>query len=477
MKYYSKRIKHIKKGGGKFTRKCSQGKLECPRDSVNFGLCVSSPDLCNTLDYDPNDKKSISLPEFCMDDIVEFADDIIRGKEKRYSPHNFIKPCSNKDDTDNIVIINETGDTIPNNFNIITMNAMGIYRGKDQIEVDKDGIYTGTNDSLILMSLRCKIVRDFLLKEKPDMICFQEMSETFFQFLYTEKLKEIYPYFYESDLTHMKKRSKDIEVFILSKYKPKKITVVPLIGNLDYTDSVGIYEFNNLVIVNAYLQAGSKASPGQKYFWQDFSRCRSQQLGYIKNKIAPFMNKNMGIIVLGDFNFDINSIGTEDETNWPEGSILKGLGLTDSWNHFHRNPEPNTQIWKDGLTENTEENTLRFNSKLEPKMFRYDAIFSNSKLTVRNSNVVFNKGIPLSSENEISAYESVIIPNSVKSSPKLMSKIIKNKSGGYDLFASDHFGVLSEFTFNKSKFNKSQTRKNRPKPKQSQRLKNRRTIR
>jgi exonuclease III len=467
-------MKYRSKGGGKFTRKCGKGKIECPKKSVNFGLCVdeSKQELCNTLDYDPSDKESISLPEFCVDDVVEFADDIIRGKEKRYSPHNFIKPCSNKDDVSDIVIDNETGDNVPNDFSIITMNAMGIYRGDEPVELDEDGNYTGKNESLILMSLRCKIVRDFLLKNKPDMICFQEMSETFFNFLYTEKVKDIYPYFYESDLTNMKKRSKDIEVFILSKYKPKKITVVALTGNLDYTDSVGIYEFNNLVVVNVYLQAGSRASPGQKYFWQDFSRCRSQQLGYIKNKIAPFMTKNMGVIVLGDFNFDINSIGTEDETNWPEGIILKGLGLIDSWNHFHRNPKPNTQLWKDGLTENTETNTLRYNSKLEPKMFRYDAIFANSKLSVSNSFVVFDKGLPLHTEKENSAYESVIIPKSVKSSSKLMAKIIKNRDGGYDLFASDHFGVMTEFTFKKS-----QSRKNRPRPRQSQRLKNRRTIR
>jgi exonuclease III len=452
-----KRFKYIKrKGGGSFTRKCGKGKIECSKDTINFGLCVKNPDTCNTLDYDPTNKDEIDLPEFCVDDVVEFADDVIRGKEKRYSPHNFIKPCSNAEQV--TVIDNQTGDSVPNSFSIITMNAMGIYRGDDPIEMDQHNNYTGTNESLLLMSLRCKIVHDFLIKNKPDMVCFQEMSEAFFKFLYTPELKNVYPHFYENDLTTMKQRNKDIDVFILSKYRPKKISVVALAGNLDYTDSIGIYEFNNLVVVDVYLQAGSRASPGQKYFWQDFSRCRSQQLGYIKKQIAPFMNK--GVIVLGDFNFDINSIDTEEESNWPEGTILKGLGLTDSWQSFHENPEPGSSKWKSGLTENTETNTLRYNSKLEPKMFRYDAIFSNSKIKVTDSKVVFNDGIPLRTTKENEAYESVIIPKSVKSNPKLRSKIIKNDSGGYDLFASDHFGVMSTFVY----------LKNRPIPRQSRRI-------
>ena len=304
------------------------------------------------------------------------------------------------------------------------------------------------------MSLRCKIVRDFLILHKPDMICFQEMSEAFFRFLYTDKLKQIYPYF-EEDLSEMKHRQKDIEVFLLSKFKPKKVSVFALNGNLDYTDSIGVYEFNNLVVVDVYLQAGSRASPGQKYFWKDFSRCRSQQLGFIKNQIQPFMQQNMGVVVLGDFNFDINSIGTEDEENWPEGIILKSIGLIDSWQTFH-NPAPHTEEWKEGLTENTELNTLRYNSKLEPKMFRYDAIFSNDILKVTDSEVIFNKGIPLTSKKEIDAYESIIIPKSVKSTH--MSRIVKNEHGGYNLFASDHFGVMSTFTFRHSSRSRRRSR-------------------
>ena len=100
---------------------------------------------------------------------------------------------------------------------------------------------------------------------------------------------------------------------------------------------------------------------------------------------------------------------------------------------------------ENGLTENTKVNTLRYNSKLEDKMFRYDAIFSNDKLNVIDSKVIFNEGVPLTEPSDIIAYENIIIPNSVKSNPKLMNKIKKNNNGTYDLFASDHFGVISQF--------------------------------
>ena len=466
------KIKHNKKGGyGKFSRNCDINKIECPDNTINFGLCVNKnrPELCNSFEYDYTNIDEVSLPNLCVDDVVEYNQNVIRGKEKRYSPDNFIKPCVNMAEDNKMTIIeNETGDDIPANFSIITLNAMGIYRGKETIHVTEDGSYMGESPVLILMSLRAKIVRTFLQQEQPDIICFQEMSEHFFTFLYKDGLDRIYPHYYEKNITEgMIKReaSKDIDVFILSKYNPKKISIYALTGNLDYTDSLGVYEFNNLIVLDVYLQAGSKASPGQKYFWKDFSRCRSQQLGFVKKIIQSYI-ETKGVIVLGDFNFDINSIGTDDADNWPESKILQSLNMNDSWLEANNNPEKMSSNWELGLTENTKVNTLRFNSKLEEKMFRYDAIFFNNKLNVLHSQVIFNKGQPLTELKDIQAYEEVIIPNSIKKNSNLMSKIIKNDRNTYDLFASDHFGVISMFSFNsggkkyiKKKKNKSKKSK------------------
>lgn len=440
-------------GYGNFSRNCGENKIECPENSINFGLCVNKnkPELCNSFDYDYNNVDEVSLPNLCVNDVVEYNQNVIRGKEKRYSPDNFIKPCVNIHEDNKITVIeNETGDDIPNNFSIITLNAMGIYRGKDPVDTSEDGTYIGDNPILILMSLRAKIVREFLKKEQPDIICFQEMSEHFFKFLYKDGLDTIYPHYYEKNITEgMMKRdeSKDIDVFILSKYNPKKISIYALTGNLDYTDSLGVFEFNNLIVIDVYLQAGSKASPGQKYFWKDFSRCRSQQLGFIKNLIQTYI-ETKGVIVLGDFNFDINSIGTDDAVNWPESTILQSLNMMDSWLEANNNPQKLSPEWEMGLTENTKTNTLRFNSKLEEKMYRYDAIFYNNKLRVMDSQVILNKGMPLTEIKDIQSYEEIIIPNSIKKNSNLMSKIIKNDKGTYDLFASDHFGVMSVFSFN-----------------------------
>ena len=168
----------------KFIRKCSTDKVECKSDTINFGLCVNKKkkELCNNINYDYNNNNNISLPSFYLHNIIEYNNDVIKGKEKGYSPDNFIKPCiNNLEDIDKVKIIkNKKGNKIPNDFSIITINVMGIYRDKDPIIIQKDGSYLGTNATLILMSLRAKILRDFLEEFEPDIICFQEMSDVFF---------------------------------------------------------------------------------------------------------------------------------------------------------------------------------------------------------------------------------------------------------------------------------------------------------
>jgi len=433
-----------------YTMKCGRGKKECPKNSINFGLCMNNKDFtsnCSNLNYDYQNKSLVSLPQICVNDVIEYNNDIIRGKEKGYAPDHFLEPCINNSEENTTVIENQVGDTIPSTFSIVTLNAMGIYRG-EPVEIN-NGKYNGNNPALILMSLRAKIIRDYLTSEKPDIICFQEMSQVFLDLLYTVELKKIYPHYYEKNLNKPmtnREPTKDIEVFIMTKYEPKKVSVYALKGNLNYTCSLGIYEFNNLVIFNAYMQAGSKNSAGQKYFWKNYSRCRGQQFSFIKNLIEKYKKERSGgIILLGDFNFDINVIGTPDKDEWPESNVLKNIGLTDSWLSKHKSKKH----WGAGLTENTEINTMRFNSKLEEKMYRYDGVFFNKdKMTVVNSKTILTDGVNLADKYNY-AYENEIIPKFVKSNEELMRKIKTNHDGGYDIFASDHFGVYSSFRYKK----------------------------
>ena len=131
------------------------------------------------------------------------------------------------------------------------------------------GIYRNENESIYnLMKLRAWWLSQYIIAEQPDILCFQEMSQTFLNFFYKEKIKELYPYSYEQDISNeylLEHRQKDIEVYIISKIPLKKVTIYPLEGNIDYTNFLGVYEFNNLIVFNVYLQAGSTKSLGQKY--------------------------------------------------------------------------------------------------------------------------------------------------------------------------------------------------------------------
>jgi hypothetical protein len=245
----------------------------------------------------------------------------------------------------------------------------------------------------------------------------------------------MYPFFYEHNLDdNLRSRNKDIEVFILSKYPIRKVTIYPLEGNLGYTNSLGVYEFNNLTVINVYMQAGSSSSPGQKYKSLNYSRCRSQQLHFIK-KIIDEISHNP-CIILGDFNFNLNET---DINLWPERAQLDRLGFIDTWtNGTH----------PDGLTENTDINSLRWNSKFEEKRYRYDAIlYKGSGIeSIKCSKVIFNKPKQLKGI-ENSWFEAAILPKP----ENRVGKQIRYSPGGsktnpiYDLFVSDHFGVLASF--------------------------------
>jgi exonuclease III len=412
----------------------------CTLNSKNPGLCFSNPEKCNVILKEPyNDEDSKpSIPQIINEKLTEEEKEKINlGIKKGYIDDYITNSCELNPDLDLkkdeeshnlITYTNDTPTDIPKRFNIITINAMGIYRQKESVSN--------------LMKLRVEILVKYLEEKSPDIVCLQEVSTLFLTYLNSHKcIKKQYKYQHEFDLSDDKlsKRNKDIEVFMISKFQPKKITVQALRGNLGYTNSLMMIEYNNLIILNIYLQAGSKSSPGQSLKWIHYSRCRMQHLKLIKSMIQKSVSEKP-TIVLGDFNFDLN--GSFDE--WPEKKYLNDLNLLDSWNEYAR--EKGKDI-KDGLTEDTDINYMRWNGKFEEKKYRYDGILYNKcKLKLKKSKVILKTPLKLIGKFEKynKDYEDSILPRNGLENPKLVKTEINGKNI-YDLFFSDHFGVYSEF--------------------------------
>ena len=451
--------------GGEIKYECPKDyPFLCPNTSNNFGLCIKDKSkikqnvLCNKLDdYNKDDYQIPIVNNDLLDENekVIIQQNIQRGTDKGYIETNLTKSCYIQSTPPIIYDYNlpSSKHLCPNEFSIITLNIMGIYR-------NNESVYN-------LMKLRMNMLNKELLELKPDILCFQEMSNESFELLYNKELQKIYPFYYANNIDELDKRNKDVEVFVISKYSIKKVTLYPLEGNLGYSNSLGVYEFDSIVIFNVYMQAGSKKSPGQTFKYQHYSRCRSQQLLFIKSIINSYKPKPC--IVLGDFNFDLN--GTIED--WPEKNIFDSIGLSDSWTKG---------LDESGLTENTDINHMRFNSKLEEKKLRYDAILytkENIELLDKSSKVICRNGLYL--EDELFKYNDdyikAILPKTIPSGIKLKYKKNNynsdtdsfsdsdsfNSSNGsnssddsndssssngskiFKLFISDHFGVYCKF--------------------------------
>ena len=371
IKYKQKYMNLKQMTGGEISYECKDDAIKCDKNKKNYELCVkkgsSAESMCDNEEYKDED---VDVPTINLDKLTRSERENYEREEnnavrKGYISDNLTKSC--KKIIECASYENSIGDTLEN-FSIITLNVMGICR-------EDEHVYE-------LMKDRVEILKNYLVSEQPDILCFQEMSEIFLKMLYKDEIKDIYRYCYE-EITNdvMEGRNKDIEVCVLSKFKPKNIKIYELGGNLGYSNSLGIYEYNNVMIFNCYMQAGSDASVGQKHKWLHYSRCRSQQLMKIKEKIDE-LGGEKEVIVLGDFNFNIN----EDEDKWPEKRYLNGLELNDVWITGYYNPmikilddqrlgqsEYNIEkekIINNGLTENTDINSMRFNGKFIEKKYR-----------------------------------------------------------------------------------------------------------
>lgn len=549
---------------------CPPGFVMCDQDEVNYGLCVPQdrPELCSDANYEfkyippdetdrnglkpinrlireENGKGPIQDPSkpvkvFNIEYDGEYDDkdpenpanklqtDLMineeTGRLKSYTPEFHPTSCAIQQRTEGTTeVIYNQGDKykrrkdgpevtldftseIPEKFKILTQNALGLYRGIYG-EVSEPG--SANEATYDLMRLRTALFRQFLKVNQPDFICIQESTRTFIDLLDKQDIPNDYRYIYptEEEMIRQEANGANATTSMLSKYPAKKATTYMLQGNSSYYNALGIYEFDNLVIFNVYMQAGSEISPGQKYRWENYARCRRQQLMFIKEKILNItsIKPEIGIIVLGDFNFELNSIKyrgedsgrAERDTNnhliydpstsdmkWSEHKFLvgpNGLNLNDAYKELYI--DDTNKLIKEGLTENTDINTFRFLGKLEEKALRYDGVFFNNNLMpeLEGSKVVNNEPTILDSEpdtvklfvdNGIEDYEA----NINKYNTEYANYMIFNPKGnlsaqrkkedflsgyrtskgntlsienGFELFVSDHFGVMIEFQFKK----------------------------
>ena len=308
------------------------------------------------------------------------------------------------------------GDTVPNEYTILTYNIWGL----------------SIDDNLKkLFSLRKDMLISTILQANSDFVCLQEMSD----YSYNELTDVIQQYKYASEKPYIKQisRKRNADIFFMSRFKPSKITIYGLPGILCYFNSMIVVEYINLVIINVYLQSGTKKSPGQANSWKQFSECRSILLQFIYDITKTFDNKN--IVLCGDFNFHLD--GTVQE--WPEINIINKFkldGFIDTYKYV--NPD------NDGFTEDTDRNSLRWNLKLIDKKYKFDAIFYKS-INQRNNNhsstlVGFDTSY-LNPENSIWFINKM--SDACGDFDKLKNVIKINNDYLIPINASDHFGVLT----------------------------------
>ena len=558
-----------------YKKVCPTDFVMCDQDEVNYGLCVpqNRQELCSEPNYNfkyiPNDEtdrnglrpanrlleeidgkgpiqdptKPVKVFEIHYDGEYDdtnpdnpensLQNDLIineeTGRLKSYTPEFHPTSCTiQQKSSATIEGIYNVGSTykrriadspvtlesiiqVPQRFKILTQNALGLYRGTYGQASEPGSANEATYD---LMRLRTAMLRQFLKDNRPDFICIQESTRTFIDLLDKDEISEMYPYIYptEDEMVRQEGFGANATTSMLSKYPAKKATTYMLQGNSSYYNALGVYEFDNLVIFNVYMQAGSEISPGQKYKWENYARCRRQQLMFIKQKIDEMKSTSAtekAIVVVGDFNFELNSVRykgedsgraerdrnnyliyspTTSDMKWSEHKFLvgpNGLNLNDSYKELHID-DPSTDV-REGYTEFTDVNTFRFLGKLEEKKLRYDGIFFNNYLKPISSEVVNNTATILDSDpntirlfnsNGITDYQDniekynreyaehmIFNPRGNLSAQRKKEEFLehyrtsKNKKlsaeNGFELFVSDHFGVMAELEFNDTSDSKS----------------------
>ena len=307
-----------------------------------------------------------------------------------------------------------------NNISILTMNLWGL----------------SVNDMVkfSFMQQRMEKINEIINKEQPDIVCFQEMSNSSFNFLnplVSNEYKRSEDQFL-SDYEIKKQRNRDVDLFSYFKYEPKTVKIYSVGGVLNFEYGVMVIEYKNLVIFNVYLQSGSGYSPGQEGDFNTihYSRCRREQYEMLKEQINEYSDKK--IIVCGDFNIHLD--GTYNE--WPEKKELDSINLIDTFRILNPDAE--------GFTEDTKNNSMRFNIKLKDKQFRFDGIFVKDLIPKESYIIGKEYAFDLNSEQV-----EIVKEYLTKVGKQDKFDLIRYKNSEniiIEWFPSDHFGVLTKLS-------------------------------
>jgi hypothetical protein len=229
---------------------------------------------------------------------------------------------------------------LPRKFKMLTINILGL---------EKPGMVEA-----LQMNKRLNRLADITDSENLDIIFFQEVSDTAFKTLKSRMKGYVFSEQNFNMSNASLKRNSKMDLFGFFKYTPQSVEIYSIGGNSGYDNSIMIVVYPNIVLLNVYLQAGSKFSPGLEHRAIHYSRCRSEQLQVINSIVKNFYNKNKesAIVVAGDFNTDLDG-------NWPEYREISKLNLDDSFRKLYPH--------KPGYTEDTDTNLMRWNAKFQKK--------------------------------------------------------------------------------------------------------------
>ncbi len=273
-------------------------------------------------------------------------------------------------------------------------------------------------------------------KYNIDIICLQEVSTEVYNYLKKHISKEYY--FYETEINIDKTkgyRNRNLEILFISKYPALKYSNYSIGGNLGYNNQVSVLEYDKLIIYGIYLQAGSKFSIGQEEKAHFYTRCRSEQLIILDELIKTYEKEYKYHCILGDFNFHLDGHLKE----WKEVKYLNEIKtrFIDSYRYIHNDIK---DIDYYGYTEDTDLNHMRYNCKFLNKNLRYDGILVSNNIDTIDSFIIGKNEILLNERETQSMVENIVYKSDT-------SKMKKNKHGLLSLWASDHFGVVSNIKF------------------------------
>ena len=279
----------------------------------------------------------------------------------------------------------------------------------------------GLNKKEFFSNKRLEYIIKFLKTSNYDIICLQEVSNEFLKEI--KKISKFKKYYFSLNKIE-KNRNLDVSTIIISKFKPKFFKSFNLGGISDYNNSFTIAEYDNLVIVNLYVQAGCKDSPYLENYYKTFQKCRLYNFKAIKKYIyKTYLEKSKkNIIFTGDFNCDLNG----KYIDWPELSILNSYKFKLKLNNF--NPL---------LTEDTTKNLFRYNIKQKEKHKQYDGFLFKGNIIFSKPKIINDKPIFfLRYQNELIFQNELL-----KKFKNLKLKTINNM---IPIFLSDHFGIKTK---------------------------------